>query len=517
MVGNRNSAFFREKPMNVLQIISDQHIASCIGAERHPQVITPHLDRLAASGVRFRHAYTQNVICTPSRVSILSGQYCHNHGYYGLSGPRPRLPSFLSHFKSQGYLTAGIGKLHTPNVPEDWLLDHCDHYAECYDYTAGLTQNSAYFEFLRKHGVLEQEDSIKLPEFPGLQQNESRPSKLRYEHSVEGWCAAQAIEFMERAGETRFCMQVSLPRPHQCYTPDQSFWDLYDENLALPPGFDSDASHRAPHFQEMVAINRNRNVGFIEPRGHEQVSRRVWRGYLACITQVDFAVGQMLDYLDRSGKAANTIVIYHSDHGAYSGTHGLHEKAPGICSESVCRVPMIWRVPGVTPAGAECREFVENIDLAPTITSLCSLSAMPTVDGKDITGLLKGDAAPVREVAVTENPLSRSIRWKQWRFVHYPRQMFEGRDIGELYDIDADPNETRNFYHDLAHREVVAECRNRLLDHLISTTRVATIWPPVAKEVTGAKGYDFQTCEDGKEANTAGAALRVARKQWWYI
>src|SRR5215510_12729300 len=119
--------------LNVLQVISDQHLATCMGVEGHPQAITPHMDRLAAGGVRFTRAYTQNPICTPSRTSVLSGQYCHNHGYYGLSGPRPaRLPSFLSHFRGRGYRTAGIGKLHTPDDPADWLTDHVDLYAECY-------------------------------------------------------------------------------------------------------------------------------------------------------------------------------------------------------------------------------------------------------------------------------------------------------------------------------------------------------------------------------------------------
>jgi len=105
----KNDADNRRR-LNVLHIIADQHQAACMGHEAHPQAITPNLDRLAAESVRFTRAYTQNPICTPSRVSILSGQYCHNHGYYGLSGPRPvALPSFFSHFKAHGYRTAGIG------------------------------------------------------------------------------------------------------------------------------------------------------------------------------------------------------------------------------------------------------------------------------------------------------------------------------------------------------------------------------------------------------------------------
>lgn len=105
--------------LNVVYVIADQHQAACTGYEGHPQAITPNMNRMAASGVRFTRAYTQNPICTPSRTSILSGQYCHNHGYYGLNGPVPpyNLPSFFSHFRGHGYRTAAFGKVHTPDRP----------------------------------------------------------------------------------------------------------------------------------------------------------------------------------------------------------------------------------------------------------------------------------------------------------------------------------------------------------------------------------------------------------------
>jgi len=103
------------KKPNVLFILSDQHNAKVLGHRGHPDVKTPNLDRLAAEGVRFDNAITQNPICTPSRVSYLSGQYCHNHGYYGLSGPNPNgLPTVLGHFRRTGYRTGAMGKIHNP-------------------------------------------------------------------------------------------------------------------------------------------------------------------------------------------------------------------------------------------------------------------------------------------------------------------------------------------------------------------------------------------------------------------
>lgn len=503
-------------PFNVLFVISDQHLATCSGHEGHPQALTPNMDRLACEGVSFRHAYTQNPICTPSRVSLLSGQYCHNHGYFGLSGPHPgNLPSFLSHFRSHGYRTAGIGKLHMPDDPTDWLLGHVDDYAECYG--GGRTvasKKSAYFHYLDDLGLRSQEDSLALQEFPGAQQDEARPSFLPYEHSVEGWCVQRAIAFMDqsRAEAKPFCMEVSFPRPHQCYTPDQRFWDMYPADLDLPPTINQDPSQRPPHFRKMVEHTKIWD-GLIEPRGFEEVRRRVWRGYLGCITQVDHALGELLDYLDRTGQAENTIVIYGSDHGAYSGTFGIPEKAPGICSESVCRVPFLWRVPGVTSAGHVSQALVENIDLVPTITELCGLPPMKTAEGASLSGLLRGGEEPVKSVAVTEHAWSKSIRWGEWRLVHYQPEMFGEEDWGELYHISEDPHERRNLYREEAYQNIVHEGRRLLLEWLIRTTRVKTVWP--ARRDGDALVY--HTAGDGKEAHDAGPTARLKKGQLNYL
>ncbi len=506
--------------MNLLLITSDQHLATCLGHEGHPQVLTPNLDRLAGQGVRFRHAYTQSPICTPSRTSIFSGQYCHNHGFYGLSGPAPEhLPSFLSHFKQHGYRTAGIGNLHAPNNPRNWLEHHVDFFGECFNSVDGRQYQSPFYDKIRQLGLLEKEDFYFSEALESQLYLEGMPSELPFELSQEGWCVEQAVRFMDARGDQPFCMEVSLERPHQPWRPAQQFWDMYPEDLALPPTIYQDPSGRPPHFRAAYEAFHN-HPWVLEPKDFEGGARRLWRAYLACITHTDHAVGLLLDHLDRAGLAKDTLVIYTADHGAYSGTHGILEKAPGICSEAVCRVPMIWRVPGVSAAGAVNRQLVELVDIAPTIASLCGLPPMETVDGRDIGPLLRGGDKPEREVAVTEHPWSKALRWKQWRFVHYQREMFNGQDIGELYDIDDDPNETRNLYHDPAHQTVVLECRRLLLEWLIRTTRVRNLWPPVVSVDFGRAPdthWDYATAADGKEANTAGAALRCQRGQLNYL
>lgn len=499
--------------MNVLLIVADQHLATCLGSEGHPQVITPNLDRLAEEGVRFRHAYAQNPICTPSRTSMLSGQYCHNHGYYGLSGPAPqRLPSFFSHFREHGCRTAGIGQLHTPDAPRNWLEHHLDLFLDYQTSVDGKAQETPFYEMIRERGLYEKEDMSFFREnreyiLEGL------PSQIPFEVSQEGWCASEAIKFMDGCGGKPFCVQVALQRPHEPFTPDRRFWDMYPEDLAPPETVNQDPSHRPPHFRAAYEWFRKMDWP-IEPKTFEAGARRLWRGYLGCVTHVDHAVGLLLEHLDKTGLAEDTIVIYTADHGGYSGTQGIPEKAPGICSEAVCRVPMIWRVPGGSPRGAVCEQLVETVDIAPTIAALCGLPPMETVDGCDMSSLLSGVDEAVREVAVTENPWSKALRWRQWRFVHYQPEMFDGQDVGELYHLENDPNETRNLYADPAHREVVEHCRRLLLEWLIRTSRVVSVWPAVD---TSKRPFDYRTAGDGKEANTAGPGLRLRRREVNYL
>lgn len=498
------------KRPNVLFVMADQHLASCLGVEGHPQVKTPHLDRLAREGTRFTSAYTQNPICTPSRISLLSGQYPHNHGFYGLAGPAPAaLPNFLGHFRAHGYRTAAIGKLHLPDTPRNWIADDVDFFGECYRSVDGLPGQGLYYRELDALGLRAKEDSRILPEL-GHGTHDARPSEMPYEHCVEQWCAAHAERFMAAAAAEKhpFCLEVSLPRPHHQLTPDRRFWDLYPEDLDAPSTRDHDPSHRPPHFREMYEDFRS-TEWLYEPRTFDAGTRRAWRGYLACISQVDDTVGRLLRFLDEHGLADNTIVAYGSDHGGYHGHLGIVEKAPGICSEAVCRVPFLWRVPGRTRPGTVCDQLVENVDLAPTLAVLAGLPPMEASDGKDLTPLLAGEDRPLRELAVTENPWSKAIRWNGWRYVHYQPEMFAGEDYGELYDLDKDPDERCNLYRSTEHRDVVAASQRLLLDWLIKTSRPVTVHPTIGDRVLG--DHHYRSAGDGRESNLAGVPERIRR------
>jgi choline-sulfatase/uncharacterized sulfatase len=489
---------------NVLFIISDQHHAKCLGHAGHPQVRTPHLDRLAREGVRFANAVTNNPICTPSRMCYLSGQYAHNHGYYGLSGQHPGgLPTVFGHFRQAGYRTGAIGKIH---CPAGWVEADTDVFLEAY---AKLTpsNHSPYDDYLCGLGLeRDRDDNLLQEQGPDAryQTVEGRPSRLPYEHSVEGWCVKEARRFIRESNGQPWFLQVSLPRPHEIYAPAREFWDLYDhERIWLPPNTDAKLENKSPHLRAARASYERPAGMLFEPKTYDALRRRKQHGYLGCVTQVDRAVGDLLDTLDAAGLTWNTVVVYSTDHGDYASEFGILEKAPGICGDAICRIPTLWRWPGRFPAGRVSAAITETVDLAPTLCSLCGLGPMPTADGLDLAPILRGGEGAAHSIGVTEHPWSKAVLKGDWRLVHYPRGFFgpdAPEDFGELYNLAEDPWEMRNRYDDPACRDKVAELRRDLLDWIVSTTRVKTILPGVPARVkdagTGDGAFTFRQHQD---------------------
>ncbi len=466
---------------NVLFIVSDQHNAKVLAHKGHPDVQTPNLDRLAAEGVRFDNAITQNPICTPSRVSFLSGQYCHNHGYYGLLGPRPAgLPTILGHFRRHGYNTGAIGKIH---CPEYWVEDDSDYFREVGNCSIG--GNAEYQAYLRGKGVWEALKNSGGRRGPYGQCMDGFPSEQTYRDSPEGWCVTEAVGFMQGTHEAGapFFLHVSLPKPHEVYCPAPEFWEMYDpQRLHLPPNADYDLAEaqKAPNLRRTLEGWRRGDWTAFEPRTYEAGRLRKYRGYLGCVSHVDHAVGELLAFLDASGLAADTVVLYTSDHGDYACEHGIIEKAPGICADAITRVPMLWRWPAHLKAGHVAEELVELVDVPVTLCALAALAPMPTADGKDISHMLAGERRAVRDIAVTEFAWSRSVRKGRYRLVYYPPEQFAEQypeGFGELYDLENDPWEMRNLYFFPEYADVVAQMERDLLDWLVTTTRPTTVLP----------------------------------------
>lgn len=481
------------KQPNILVLFSDQHNAKVLSHEGHASVRTPNLDRLAAGGTRFRSAVCANPICTPSRVSFLSGQYCHNHGYYGLDGPHPGgLPGFLGHFRANGYRTAAFGKIH---CPEYWVEDQCDVFHDTCGNSVG-GRSKSYLEFLGGRDATNREDHGTFREFPHLrgQPCDGRPSNASFEESQEGWAAARTADFIEKAAADGkpFCAFLSFPKPHQTYAPAKEFWDLYDDPalLPLPPNANHDMTGKAPHLRRQAEGLRSGNWTLFEPKTFEAGRLRKLRGYLGNISQVDHAAGKALDALDRLGLADDTIVVYTSDHGDYACEFGIMEKAPGICADAITRVPFIWRWPGHVREDRCVTEVVETNDTASTLCALAGLPPMRTADGRDLSAQLAGGPGDADRIGLTEFAWSKSLRQDRYRLVYYPKAMFAADHpdgFGELYDLEADPWEQSNLWFDPAHSETVRRMERALCEHLITTTRPRTIHSPARG--TLAEGY----------------------------
>jgi choline-sulfatase/uncharacterized sulfatase len=313
------------------------------------------------------------------------------------------------------------------------------------------------------------------------------------------------MEFMQQARDNGqpFFLHVSLPKPHQCYTPAQEFWDLYDgDELNLPPNADNEDPHEAPHIRAMAERMRKGDWTLFEPKTFEAGRRRKLQGYLGNVSHVDYAVGELVQWLDDNGLGEDTIVVYTSDHGDYATEHGLMEKAPGICHDAITRVPCLWRWTGQFQAGHVADELVEAVDVPTTLARLCGLPALETGDGQDIRHLLRGEQGAVRDVAVTEFSWSKSVRKGDWRLVWYPPAMFADEypdGFGQLYNLKEDPWEQRNRYFDDDCREKVEELRADLITWLVTTTRpTTTLGPGVPESDQTVTRYKHTVNRDGR-------------------
>lgn len=461
---------------NVLFLFADQHNARCFSHAGHPEVATPNLDALASNGVRFAGAYCNNPICTPSRMSFLSGLYPSTHGYYGLYGPEParRITSMFSHFRSAGYRTAALGKLHTPRY---WIERDCQFvYDEFIEFP----------KYLEAVGLYEVNDNRA---FTGNRDGET--SALPYEHSCEMALVRQAKRFILNLGEPKdrgprdapWFAWVSFSRPHQPYTPSEPFASMYDaESLHLPP-VSPEADGRGADRDE----HRH-------PRMPEAVLRKQLAAYLGLVSQIDAAIGELITFLEEQGLLENTLIVYSSDHGDYAGEHGMMEKRGGISYSAITRIPLVVCPPGNGDAAGSVRDtIVESVDLFPTLCDLCGLATPRTVQGRSFCRTLLDPEARHRKSALTENAYRKALATPEYRYVANQH----GAEPDELYDLRNDPWELENLIDSEQHRDFAHALQRELFDRVVRANR------PVNSVNGGWHGHLYD--EDGRIDLTAAA------------
>jgi choline-sulfatase len=415
---------------NILILMSDQHTARLMGCAGAGFVRTPVMDRLAASGVRFANAYCAHPHCVPSRASLMTGLQtfkipCYDNG----STFRSDLPTWAHMLRQSGYHTVLNGKMHF--VGEDYYHGFHEHLNEPRCQIGGFrwgeerpdpTTGKRYWADLH---------------FEGDRVFEKRMAE-------ETARVRDAVSFLKKGHDRPWCHVVGFAGPHypQCCT--RALYDSY-AGAAIPEPLGPDGLH--PRHQHWL-----RCWGF--DRLTPEQNRDARRAYLAMITQVDLWMGEILEALDKSGQADNTIVIYTADHGEMWAEHGLWGKQ--VFFEESAAVPLIVSAPALgIRSGGLVETPVSLLDLYPTLRDLAGASFWEVpLDGRSLAPVLK-DGAPLPDAPVfceydgpdTKGP-ERMVRFGRHKLNYYHHQGME------LFDLCEDPREMRNLADDPCFKDV---------------------------------------------------------------
>ncbi len=435
-------AFAQSRRANLLFLCSDQHQTAAAGCYGSAEVHTPHIDEIAADGVRFEHAYCQAPVCVPSRGSIVTGLYPHRHGAKILQDPLPADVGTVAHyFKERGYVTGAVGKMHFVDESRTHGFDHRIHNAH---HQARLTA---------------EERRALRDDQGGAGDVVGRPSRLDESCFRDTFYAQESIAFLRANKDRPFCLWSSFFMPHTPLVPHRRYWDLYDPaELTLP--------ERRPGELESGFeghLIRARERGWYAETDAEL--RRALAGYYGNVSQMDANVGRIFDALRELGLDRNTVVVYTSDHGEMAGAHRMWTKH-NMFEQSV-NVPLVVRMPDRIAAGKVREEIVEQVDLFPTLAELCGFEAPQGLDGRSFAPLVTNRRFTPREFAYSEYYFCRNVFTRDDRYVgRDPILMVRTADWklnhlswgrSELYDLRSDPGEFRNVVDDAANAGIVRE------------------------------------------------------------
>jgi len=449
---------------NVLWLMTDQHNANCLSCAGHPNVRTPHVDRIAQRGVRFSHAFANNPICSPSRICFITGQYLHTHGMFGndhAEWPEANPDTLACLFRRYGYQTGLFGKSH---MVRRWDEDGFEaiRYTDLADALRDDPRTNHYFKYLDDLGLadLYEEGTQK----PGQEYtlDGSGPAQLPYEHSIEAFTGDETMAFLESRDTSRpFFVHMTFQRPHAPIAPAEEHFGLYDPDEMVLPGnafdyFENRFAGKPEWMRKRLANGCGYPLGDPDPRR----LKRCLASYYALISAIDSEIGRVLDHLQETGDLENTVILFTADHGDFAGEHGLFHKNFGIY-DSIQRIPFILSWPD-GPRGTVCDEIVESVDWYTTLCRLCDVPVPDGREGVDLVPVVAGEAFG-KNAAFCEWDWGAhggkvvAIRTREFRLVFYP----DGD--GELYDHREDPGETRNLWGCTEYAHMQMDLLNRLL------------------------------------------------------
>lgn len=445
------------KPKNVLFLVADD--LNCdIACYGEKQVRTPNIDALAASGTRFDRTYCQYPLCSPSRSSFLTGRrpnatkVLKNPGAgrfatdYTSASPhfREAIPDTVTMpqlFKQNGYQVARIGKLYHYGVPGQIG-------------TPGLDDKASWEFVVNPAGRDKAEENKIFTLTPGsyggtLSWLASEGTDLE---QTDGLSATAAISLLEQYKEKPFFLAVGFYRPHTPYVAPKKYFETTPASEFQLPALSADDKSRTPAAAYASAKKEQETMSDVQ-------RQEAIQAYRASIAFMDAQVGRVVDALKKLGLAENTVIVFTSDHGYHMYEHGLWQKMSLF--ENSARVPLVIVDPAAKNKGQSSTALSELVDIYPTLADLCELKAPEYLDGKSLKAVLNDPAATVKDVAFTQCRQGYSIRTTQYRFTSW-----NGGKAGEqLFDLNADPHETKNLANDSQHEKLISELRARLQEY----------------------------------------------------
>lgn len=462
--------FFDAKPNahvaprpNVLFIAIDD-LRPALGCFGDGVAVTPHIDQLANRGTVFTRAYCQLAVCSPSRLSLLTGRRPDTIRVWDLKTHfREAIPDIVTLpqlFKASGYHTQSIGKIFhgsgkPSQDPPSWSVD------PLYDTTRSATVRYALPENL---------------EGEGLKRSSTESADVDDNVYLDGMvCTAAEVAIEELARETRpFFLAVGFRKPHLPFCAPQKYWDVYDRDEIPLPEF-----ARHPIDAPELAVRSWKELeGYTDIPAGEQLDeeqvRKLRHGYYACVSYVDALVGRLLTRLRQSKIDQNTLVVLWGDHGYHLGEQGLWTKANNY--ELSTRVPLIVSVPGQETGGRKCERLVELVDVYPTLAEACGLNVPDDVEGTSLIPLVADPERRWKQAVFSQYPrdqtshrhrshgdiMGYAVRTERYRYVEW-REWKSGTVVArELYDHSSDPWESHNIASRPAHEATVTRLANLL-------------------------------------------------------
>lgn len=441
-----------EKKLNVLLILVDD-LKPTIRSFGDAVAITPNLDRLAASGLRFEMAYCNQSVCMASRYNLLLGSRSTSTGFYNFGTQfrevYPDAVTLPQHFMNNGYVAHSMGKIFhighgNTNDDASWSVPH--HADKVIEYVLPesnhreLTREEALFSNQRSR-----DENGPLPRGAAWE----APDVLDYAYA-DGRIAETAVDrmrWLKDNEEKPFFLAVGFVRPHLPFSAPKKYWDMYDRNKLPMPEY-ADAPKGAPEY----AVKRRGEIMAFKPilttePFPDDLTQQLIHGYYSSVSYMDAQLGKVLDGLEQQGLADDTIVVLWGDHGWHLGDHGSWTKHSNY--EQANRIPIIIVAPGVTKPGSVTHQLAETVDIYPTLAALAGLAPPKTsqpIDGLDLTPVMLDEQKRIRDYAYhaysKQGRMGRAIRDSRYRLVEWSN---DEEVEYELYDYQEDPLETVNI------------------------------------------------------------------------